>query len=77
MSDQSIAALIEANDRARSMGFLNGTSNWASVLATAVATQPDCRTCRDRDMGECMSSNDCTNGDHYQPAPQVVLWRTN
>jgi hypothetical protein len=38
--------------------------------------QPDCRTCRDRDMGECVSSNDCTNGDHYKPAPRVVLWRT-
>jgi hypothetical protein len=41
-----------------------------------VAAQPDCRTCRDCDMGECMSSNDCTNGDHYKPAPRVVLWRT-
>jgi hypothetical protein len=38
--------------------------------------QPDCRTCHYfRDL-ECINEIDCTNGDKYQPAPKVVLWRT-
>ena len=44
---------------------------------------PDCRTCwhlHTSDHGdspyECTSKSDCTNGDQYQPAPKVVLWRT-
>lgn len=40
---------------------------------------PDCRTCdyRSLDSDEndyCLQK--CTNGDQYQPAPAVVLWRT-
>lgn len=82
MKDQAIAALIEANDRARSMGFLNGTTNWAGVLATAVAAQPDCRTCKSyytKDyMGsvKCCDHGACANGDKYQEAERVVLWGT-
>ena len=44
---------------------------------------PDCRTCwhlHTSDHGdspyECTSKSNCTNGDQYQPAPSVVLWRT-
>jgi hypothetical protein len=41
---------------------------------------PDCRTCEDYEpegnaMGyQCLVN--CVNGDQYQPAPKVVLWRT-
>ena len=41
---------------------------------------PDCRTCEHRDGTFCGNRIHrgirCTNGDQYQPAPQVVLWRT-
>ena len=41
---------------------------------------PDCRTCTDYDRLEgCLRApryGVCANGDKYQPAPQVVLWRT-
>ena len=41
---------------------------------------PDCRTCADYDRLEaCLRApryGVCTNGDQYQPAPKVVLWRT-
>lgn len=47
------------------------------------AQAPDCRTCwylHTSDHGdnryECTSKSVCTNGDKYQPAPAVVLWRT-
>lgn len=39
---------------------------------------PDCRTCGN--VVACMEVigeiTHCTNGDKYQPAPSVVLWRT-
>jgi hypothetical protein len=39
---------------------------------------PDCRTCER--LHKCSSPlnpvKNCTNGDKYQPAPAVVLWRT-
>ena len=43
------------------------------------AAQPDCRTCKNLDS--CKEDakwmrNYCTNGDKYQEAPPVVLWRT-
>ncbi len=42
--------------------------------------QPDCRTCsnyaHDDDHPQCKLWDACTNGDKYQPAPKVVLWRT-
>lgn len=38
---------------------------------------PDCRTCHYFTSSEgCFSFKACTNGDQYQPAPKVVLWRT-
>jgi hypothetical protein len=46
---------------------------------------PDCRTCHSYDgegLGGCLFpivngwKKHCTNGDQYQPAPKVVLWRT-
>lgn len=53
------------------------------TLIPLYATQPlapDCRTCVNRfDLyysSECGYSLSCTNGDKYQPAPAVVLWRT-
>ena len=77
MTDKTIGALIEAHDQARSLGFLTGTTNWAGVLAKAVAAQPDCRTCVHLLMCYYKAyPRVCTNGDKYQPAPAVVLWRT-
>lgn len=41
------------------------------------APAPDCRTCHYFTSSEgCFSFKACTNGDQYQPAPKVVLWRT-
>ena len=38
---------------------------------------PDCRTCHYYAcLDGCFVSTGCTNGDKYQPAPAVVLWRT-
>ena len=38
---------------------------------------PDCRTCENNCACKCHGrGNECTNGDEYQPAPAVVLWRT-
>lgn len=84
MTDKAIGALIEANDRARSLGFVTGTTNWAGVLAKAVAAQPDCRTCRFHHELGCYqymsnmrdTTKHCINGDKYVEAPAVVLWRT-
>ena len=41
--------------------------------------QPDCRTCYHLRMGYCRVFHRgfvCTNGDKYEAAPAVVLWRT-
>lgn len=38
---------------------------------------PDCRTCRFyAQLQGCWRAVMCTNGDQYQPAPKVGLWRT-
>ena len=37
---------------------------------------PDCRTCNWKDYCKDGIEMPCTNGDQYQPAPKVVLWRT-
>jgi len=40
---------------------------------------PDCRTCEwfaENDAGYVCLIVRCTNGDKYQPAPKVVLWKT-
>ena len=36
---------------------------------------PDCRTCENH-VVSCWAPTPCTNGGQYQPAPKVVLWRT-
>ena len=45
-----------------------------------LAAQPDCRTCDYYVKFEGCTRNIkfgvCTNGDKYQKAPPVVLWRT-
>lgn len=63
---------------------LDGAAMRAAMLQTlgieAAPPAPDCRTCsqyaHDDDHPQCKLWNGCTNGDQYQPAPQVVLWRT-
>jgi len=43
------------------------------------AEAPDCRTCKNLKSnlaGGHWCQFICTNGDQYQPAPKVVLWRT-
>lgn len=80
--DQAIALVLEAEHRARSCGFLSGTTNWAGVIVNALNAQPpapDCRTCEhmwiDLDaIKRCGTA--CINGDQYKAAPDVVLWRT-
>ena len=47
-------------------------------VARLQTSQPDCRTCNNLDS--CSEDakwmrNYCTNGDKYEPAPKVVLWR--
>lgn len=54
---------------------------YGRACADAVTAQPDCRTCSyhmlDRDeLDVCYHAQDCTNGDQYQEATKVVLWRT-
>jgi hypothetical protein len=56
---------------------------FARALAQPVAQPaeaPDCRTCDYYVRFEGCTRNEkfgrCTNGDKYQPAPKVVLWRT-
>lgn len=81
--DQAIALVLAAEHQARRCGFLAGTTNWAGVIVNVQNAQPpapDCRTCENYDAGgnamghKCVMR--CTNGDQYQPAPKVVLWRT-
>ncbi len=53
----------------------HASKNLLIEAANALAT-PDCRTCVKAwpTLNGC--SHNCTNGDQYQPAPAVVLWRT-
>jgi hypothetical protein len=63
------------------IGYEDGHSDGFDE-AVKQAAQPDCRTCKSyyiKDwMGsvKCCDHGDCTNGDKYQPAPAVMLWRT-
>jgi len=65
-----------------SMGYQAGHSDGWNAATDNFFTPPapDCRTCdkydaRGNAMGhKCVQT--CTNGDQYQPAPAVVLWRT-
>ena len=54
------------------MGYAEGFNDACKPPA------PDCRTCRFSHIGALSKCCDviCTNGDKYQPAPKVVLWRT-
>ena len=56
-------------------------SKEAGMVESWIANKPapDCRTClsnRSFTHNICRSLKVCTNGDKYQPAPKVVLWRT-
>jgi hypothetical protein len=44
-----------------------------AFVAALKPPAPDCRTCEYFKSVVCES---CTLGDQYQPAPKVVLWRT-
>lgn len=65
------------------IGYEAGYSDGVDEAALQAA-QPDCRTCNNYRMGYChswanypiSSDSNCTNGDKYQKAPPVVLWRT-
>ncbi len=57
----------------------------SGLYVSAKVAQPDCRTCANlywNTIGEkkCAhnqhSTIECTNGDKYEAAPAVVLWRT-
>ena len=53
------------------MGYAEGFNDACKPPA------PDCRTCTNNCACKCHGrGNECTNGDQYQPAPEVVLWRT-
>lgn len=53
-------------------------AHWCHTCPQQHRPEPDCRTCQHmRDETACaMSLWGCTNGDHYEPLPPVVLWRT-
>ena len=82
--DQAIARFVEAVRLDR-----HDWEDWPKDSREAfIALQtpaPDCRTCEhmwidielgaDESTSRCDSAL-CVNGDKYQPAPQVVLWRT-
>lgn len=49
----------------------------ATSLRAYKQPAPDCRTCVNASVCHFhFNAPDCTNGDQYQPAPAVVLWRT-
>lgn len=88
--DQAIAVTNEMIAAAEGVEDLyrRGTPDtWRKVYLAmrraAPHPEPDCRTCDNAwteiedgsDKYVCLGSN-CTNGDKYQPAPAVVLWRT-
>ena len=57
-------------------GYSDGRE-WAGATNQTQPPAPDCRTCDRQEF--CTTHHvydDCLNGDQYQPAPAVVLWRT-
>lgn len=53
------------------MGYAEGFNDACKPPA------PDCRTCLHGRQGDGIWQCDkCVMGDQYQPAPKVVLWRT-
>ena len=88
---QGLAAYLRSEARALPVDHpsVKVLRDWAAeVDSTALAqpakpveqpAQPDCRTCYHLRMGYCRVFHRgfvCTNGDKYESAPAVVLWRT-
>ena len=76
---QGLAAYLRCEADAAFIGKreVDTLRQWATEVDQAA--QPDCRTCANLDS--CSEDakwmrNYCTHGDKYQPAPAVVLWRT-
>lgn len=82
--DQAIAQAFKLwADRQRNWTDTLRAEAWAAFQEgywSAQPPAPDCRTCEHRDGTFCGNRIHrgirCTNGDKYQPAPSVVLWRT-
>jgi hypothetical protein len=77
--DQAIAKFVKAVELDRH-DWEDWPKDSREAFAALQAAQPDCRTCEhlidSYSKSDCDSIEDCTNGDKYQPAPAVVLWRT-
>ena len=77
---QGLAAYLRCEAGAAFIGKreVDTLRQWA--IEVDQAAHPDCRTCDNFHHTGCMvtlhSEIACTNGDKYQPAPRVVLWRT-
>lgn len=83
--DQAIAPTKELLALGAFLGAMHdckqdGAEMRKAMLQTLGIASPNCRTCTDYDRLEgCLRApryGVCTNGDQYQPAPAVVLWRT-
>lgn len=81
--DQAIAWYSQTPKKTRVTQInMDGEDGWMPLFPKPPA--PDCRTCErrypevDGAYGGYTNKCDmkCTNGDQYQPAPKVVLWRT-
>ncbi len=89
MSNQAIAYSQFLTDVTTAAGLLEHGKQ-SKALAKRIAdyafesrqqpAQPDCRTCDYYVKFEGCTRNEkfgrCTNGDKYEAAPKVVLWRT-
>lgn len=76
--DQAIAWYLQTAKRTRVTQInMEAEDGWMALYPQPA---PDCRACtqyaHDDDHPQCKLWNECTNGDQYQPAPKVVLWRT-
>jgi thymidylate synthase len=60
--------------------FMAFSPEQLDAFVAALSPAPDCRTCIHEynryEEWDCRSLEPCTNGDQYQFAPAVVLWRT-
>lgn len=82
LSDVTTAAGLLAHGK-QSKALARRIADYAFVVRSEKqpAPAPDCRTCEhfayDPQNPQCgLDWDGCTNGDQYQPAPSVVLWRT-
>ena len=80
LSDVTTAAGLLAHGK-QSKALAKRIADYAFAVRSEKhpAPAPDCRTCdyRETDADKkdvCYAG--CVNGDQYQPAPAVVLWRT-